>query len=51
MNNNISIELEKLIITKPENDHLQDFIQASKNYEELLKEGLVIRRGYNLMTT
>lgn len=52
MENNISEKVEVLIKTKsPDNAQVNDFIQASKEYEKLIQEGLTMRRGFSIMTT
>ena len=51
MGNNISENLESLIKTNhPDDEHLNNFIKASEEYEKLVKEGLTTKRGFNLMT-
>lgn len=50
----ISEKLQELIKKKEAEEMPKaetDFIQASKEYERLVNEGLVVKRGYNLMTT
>lgn len=50
----ISEKLQELIEQKDAQEMPKsetDFIQASKEYERLVNEGLVVKRGYNLMTT
>jgi hypothetical protein len=49
---NTSDQIKDLVKKRlPENSQLIDFIQANEKYEKLVKEGMILKRGYNIMTT
>jgi hypothetical protein len=52
MENNITDNMAKLIATKvPDNDQIANFVQATKEYQELIKMGLAKERGFSILTT
>lgn len=52
MENNISNKVENLLKTNSKDDALiNSYIEASKEFEKLVQEGLTSKRGFNLMTT
>lgn len=52
MKKSISIVTEDFIKSKfIDPSQLEGFIQASEEYKKLIEDGLVIKRGYNIMTT
>ena len=51
MDSNISNELEKLQSSQfSTDDQKNEFIHASEEYNDLVKNGLAIKRGFNIMT-
>jgi hypothetical protein len=52
MKENIVNEIENLIENRsPDNEQINSFIKANEEYQKLIKEGLTMKRGYNLLTT
>ena len=52
MGKNIADKIENLIRTKfPDNAQINDFIRANEEYQKLIREGLAIKRGFNILTT
>jgi hypothetical protein len=48
----ITDNIEELIKTKlPENNQIEGFIQADKEYKELIQLGLTKERGFSILTT
>ena len=51
MENTITDNMEELIATKlPDNTQNENFVQATKEYKELIKMGLAKGRGFSILT-
>lgn len=51
MENNISDKVKILLESKlPEDTQIRNFIRANESYEKLIRDGLAVKRGFNIMT-